>query len=366
MLLHEPTVLVPVAFAVAYEAGVAVFRRAWAGLAVVLAQVALSGLAQGSGGAYPVLALPASTARHLLAPATIAAFFWFAERPGLADGHRLGGRALADVVHPTYVLFVGIPLVAYVLVRTVLARGELARGLAGDRLPLPARARRRALAGSDRRGHCLARSLGGRAWRGLWRTTSARSTCSRRRGSGSRPRCSGCAGAVAIVALLVLPLAAFASRRRWSAYVLGGSVSLLAILLFAVPFTPFSDAVSLSQARRVAGFLPLPFAFAGGAAVLARTLSWVALPVALGAGIALELIYPGEFTYRFHEGARRSSPGSRCSAEPQRSSSPLCLAAAGRSMTEGRCRRRRRGVRDPRGRLRVRALEHRPVRARPR
>ena len=33
VLLHEPTVLVPVAFAVAYEAGVAVLRRAWAGLA---------------------------------------------------------------------------------------------------------------------------------------------------------------------------------------------------------------------------------------------------------------------------------------------------------------------------------------------
>ena len=131
----------------------------------------------------------------------------------------------------------------------------------------------------------------------------------------------------------------FASRRRWSAYVLGGSVSLLAILLFAVLFTPFSDAVSLSQARRAAGFLPLPFAFAGGAAVLARTLSWVALPVALGAGIALELVYPGEFTYTIPRG----KPGDRRLDRAARrgrgaSSSPPCSAAAGRSTTEGRCR----------------------------
>lgn len=303
VLLHEPTVLVPVAFAVAYEAGVAVLRRAWAGLAVVLAQVALSGLAQGSGGAYPVLALPASTARHLLAPATIAAFFWFAERPGWPTGLTVSAAALSlTLVHPTYVVFVGIPLVAYVLVRTVLARGELARGLAGiGFLCLPALGVVLWLAPivEDTASHDP--SAAERA-RGLAHYVGQIDVFSPTR-FRLAPEMLGRAGAVAIVALLVLPLAAFASRRRWSAYVLGGSVSLLAILLFAVLFTPFSDAVSLSQARRAAGFLPLPFAFAGGAAVLARTLSWVALPVALGAGIALELIYPGEFTYRFHEGS---------------------------------------------------------------
>jgi hypothetical protein len=116
------------------------------------------------------------------------------------------------------------------------------------------------------------------------------------------PEMLGRAGAVAIAALVAIPLAALASRRRWSAYVLGGSVALLAILLVPQLFTPFSDAVSLSQARRAAGFVPIAVAFAGGAAVLARLMWWWAVPVALGAGIVLELAWPGEFTYKLDEG----------------------------------------------------------------
>jgi len=79
-------------------------------------------------------------------------------------------------------------------------------------------------------------------------------------------------------------------------------VAMLLILLIPQLFTPFSDAVSLSQARRAAGFVPLAAAFAGGAAVLARLASLWALPASLGAGIALELAYPGEFTYVLDEG----------------------------------------------------------------
>jgi hypothetical protein len=53
--------------------------------------------------------------------------------------------------------------------------------------------------------------------------------------------------------------------------------------------------VSVSQARRAAGFVPFTFAFAGGAAVLAGVLGVFVLPVALGAGIALQLAFPGDF-----------------------------------------------------------------------
>jgi hypothetical protein len=303
MLLHAPAVLVPAAFVVAYEAGVAVFRTAWAGLAAVLATVALFGLAQGEGGAYPVLALPASASRHLLAPAAVAAFFWFAARPGWPTGLTLAAASLAlTLVHPTYVLFVGVPLVAYVLVRAVLARGEIARGLAGiGFLGLPALAVILALApivndtvshnpSAEERARGLAHYAG---QLDVISPTSYRLA----------PEMLGRAGAVAIAALLVIPLAAFASRRRWAAYVLGGSLAMLTILLLPALFTPFSDAVSLSQARRAAGFLPLAVAFAGGAAVLARLLGRWALPLALAAGIALELAYPGEFSYTFHEGS---------------------------------------------------------------
>jgi hypothetical protein len=60
-------------------------------------------------------------------------------------------------------------------------------------------------------------------------------------------------------------------------------------------FPHFSDAVSVSQARRLAGFVPFAFALAGAAGVLTRLLGPLVLPLALGAGIGLQLAYPGDF-----------------------------------------------------------------------
>ena len=107
------------------------------------------------------------------------------------------------------------------------------------------------------------------------------------------PEVLGRTGAVAIAALFLLPLTALAIRRRWAQYVLGGS--LLILLLMEVPwlFVHLSDAASLSQARRAAGFAPLPFAFAGAFALAARR--FIALPAALAAGIVLQLVWPGDF-----------------------------------------------------------------------
>jgi hypothetical protein len=102
-------------------------------------------------------------------------------------------------------------------------------------------------------------------------------------------------GAVAIAALVLVPLAALAARRRWAAFVLGGTLVVLALELVTWIFPRFSDAVSLSQSRRAAGFVPFAFAFAGGAAVLARLVGPAALAVALGAGIWLQDAYPGDF-----------------------------------------------------------------------
>src|SRR6266487_404581 len=63
-------------------------------------------------------------------------------------------------------------------------------------------------------------------------------------------------------------LAVFAARRRWAAFVLGGSLAVLAVELLPWIFPHFAGAVSLSQARRAAGFVPFAFALAGGAAVV--------------------------------------------------------------------------------------------------
>ena len=81
---------------------------------------------------------------------------------------------------------------------------------------------------------------------------------------------------------------------------LAGSLAIL--LLTEVPwlFVHFSDAVSLSQARRIAGFAPLTFALVGALALLAR--SMLVLPLALVAGIVLQRLWPGDFDYGLRHG----------------------------------------------------------------
>jgi hypothetical protein len=101
---------------------------------------------------------------------------------------------------------------------------------------------------------------------------------------------------------VLVPLAALAPLRRWAAFVLGGSLVVLAVTLTAFLFPHFADVVSISQARRAAGFLPLPFAFAGGALLVAQVLRLAALPIALAGGIALQLAFPGDFGYFLEDG----------------------------------------------------------------
>lgn len=296
IVLHEATVLAPLAFAVAYEAGAAVFRSAWAAASVVFAQVAIIALAAGRGGSYTALALPATASRQLLVPAVIALFFWFVREPtrGGAAAVVATGLSLA-LVHPTYALFLCLPLGGYVVARTLLVRRELIRGAVGVA--------------------ALAAPTGAVL---LWLLPVVRETAAHNPSAAERvrgfekyrdqltgtlhhfhlaPEFVARAGAVVVVALLLVPLAGLAGRRRWAALVLGGSLAVLGLTLIAGLFTHFSDAVSLSQARRVAGFVPFAFAFAGGAAVLARLLWLGALPLALAAGIWLELEYPGSFGY---------------------------------------------------------------------
>ena len=109
-------------------------------------------------------------------------------------------------------------------------------------------------------------------------------------------------GAIALAALLLIPLAGLANARRWAAWVVGGSFAVFVVCLVPWVFTPFSDVVSLSQSRRLAGFVPLTFALAGGMGVLARLLGPFVVPVALAAGIAFQLFHPGDFGYTLEHG----------------------------------------------------------------
>ncbi len=246
-------------------------------------------------------------------------------------------------VHPSYALFVAIPLAAFVLVRALLARADVRAGVAGlAALSLPMGLVFLWLGPIVRETRSHTPSAAERA--ALLHHYAGDLVVHSPSSYALAPEVVARTGSIAVAALLLVPLAALAARRRWSALVLGGTVLVLALELWPFVFPHFADAVSLSQARRAAGFVPFAFAFAGGAAVLARLLGPLLLPVALAAGIALQLAFPGDFGLRTpHTGPGivawvalgGGSPGSsraRCS--------PAGAAAA--STGAGRCPRSRR------------------------
>ena len=302
VVLHEASVLAPLAVLVAYEAGYALFRRVGPALAVVCAQVAVTALAPAHGGAYTALGLPATASRQLLVPAALALAFAYIERPtrGLLASAAAAGFALA-VIHPTYALFLWLPFAGFLAVRSLAARNEARRiGTALAALIVPAAAFFAWLLPvvRDTASHAPGKDELRRAFEQYAGQLDVFSDTSYR----LAPEVFGRAGAVAIAALLFVPLAGFAQRQRWAAYVLGGFLAVAAVMLVPLLYVPFSDVVSISQSRRAAGFWPLAFAFAGGLTVLAAILRSFLLPAALLAGVALQLSYPGEFDYRLEHG----------------------------------------------------------------
>jgi hypothetical protein len=288
---HEASILAPLACLVAWESGVAVFGSAAAGASVLAGQLGLYVFAAGHGGSWTSLALPATGSKQVLVPAAIALFFWFVEARywALAAAVALAFGELT-LVHATYAVFALIPLGAFALVRLVEWRSS-AVALAAAALPaLGALLWLRPLANESLGHNPTPAALAA----GLQKYASELQIWSQHR-FRIEPALVSRAGPVAVAALALVPLAALAFRRRWSAYVLGGTFALLALLLVPTLFVHFTDFVSLSQSRRAAGFLPFTFAFAGGLALLARSL--LVLPTALAAGIVLEHQWPGDFSY---------------------------------------------------------------------
>jgi hypothetical protein len=283
---YGPAVLAPLACAVAWEAGVAVFGSRFAGFSLVVVSLALFCFGAGHGGSYAVLSLPATATRQLLVPAALAIFFTVRGRADrLALALIFGAIALS---HPTYAIFLLVPLL-------VLLRWEW----------------RSWLVAAVPTGLVL-----------LWLKPIVDETVSHNPGAGElrrgliqyqdqlvidgphhyriAPEVFGRSGALAVAALLLLPFVAFAIPRRWAVYALAGT--LLMLVLGTVPwlFVHFSDAVGLSQSRRAMGFAPLPFALIGALAIVTRRV-WL-LPVALAAGIVLQRLWPGDFDYGLHHG----------------------------------------------------------------
>ena len=295
VMLHEPSAIAPVAFAVVYEAGLALFRSVWLGAAVLLAAVAAVALAPGHGGSFALLSQPGTLDRHVLVPAALTLFFLFLRHPGRALGLSLAAVGVEILlVHTTTAVFLGIPLVGFLAARFLLSRNDLRSSTAAlAALFVPAGAALAWLLPLVRETRSHSPSTG-ELERGLAKYGDELHVDSLHH-YALRPEVVSRAGAVAVAGLLLVPFAAFAGRQRWAAYVVGGTLAVLAIELVPWIFPRFADAVSLSQARRAAGFVPLPFALAGGTAVLSGFVGPFVLPLALGAGIALQLAYPGDF-----------------------------------------------------------------------
>jgi hypothetical protein len=306
VFLHLPTVLLPLSLVLVYEAGTKLFASRWAGVAGALAELALIGLAPGHGGSYTSLALPATAARTLLAPALLALVFAYIREPGPALlVSVVAATGALSLVHPSYSVLVAIGLAGFLLVRLILdVRHDVAHiGAALAAIVIPAGLVALWLlpivreTASHNPKHAELR----RAFANYGRELDVSNLHSYR----LAPELYGRAGAIAVASLVLLPLAVFAHRRLWAAYVLGAMLAIYTITLLPFVFPHFADAVSLSQARRIIGFAPRSFVLVGGALVLAGFLRIWLLPVALAAGIGLQLAFPGDFgsPYRLVHGA---------------------------------------------------------------
>jgi hypothetical protein len=295
VVLNEAAILVPVAFVVVFEAGRALFNSVWGGVAVLAGQAAITGLAPGDGGAYDSIALPATAARQLLVPIVLASLFLLIRERRWLFAIPVAAASLAIALsHPTYALFLLVPLTGFAILRLIWTRRDvvpLMSGLAAVAVPTALVLLWLRPIVEDTAGHTPRAEEVGRALERYARELDVGSLDS----YSLAPEVFGRSGAVAVAALVAIPLAAFASRSRWAAYVVGGSLPILLLTLAAFAFPSFADLVSLSQARRIVGFMPLSFAFAGGCAVLAGFLRGAALPAGLAAGLWLQLTWPGDF-----------------------------------------------------------------------
>jgi hypothetical protein len=307
-VLHAPTVLLPISFVLVYEAGAILFRSRWAGVAAALAEFALIGLSPGHGGSYSSLALPASASRLLLLPALLALVFAYVREPCAGLLASVAGASLVmTLVHPSYSVLLAIGLAGFLLVRAVLdVRHDIphiAAALAAIVVPASLVVLWLLPLVRETASHNPSRAELRRAFAGYGQELDVFGLHSYR----LSPELFGRAGAVAVASLALLPLAVFAHRRMWGAFVLGSMLATLMIALLPFVFPYFADAISLSQARRIIAFSPRPFVLVGGALVLAGWLRWALLPVALAAGVAVQLAYPGDFgaPYRFVNGGPR-------------------------------------------------------------
>ena len=258
-----------------------------------------SAFAAGHGGTYPLLARPAPPRGSCSCrPCSRSSSRTRAGRRGASCSPPASPRAALALVHPTYAAFLCIPLAGWLVARALAEpRTRLADRRRARRRRRPD-GRRRARAAAARARHRLARAVVGgaaalarplprparRARHELPPRAGSLRAERRRRRRRAHPRAARRARVAA--ALVAVRARRLARGARGDAR--------------AVSFEHLSDAVSLSQSRRAAGFLPFAFAFAGGVAVLSFLLGIFVLPLALAGGRRL----PGALAGRLRLPAR--------------------------------------------------------------
>ena len=292
VVLHLPTVLVLPAFVVAYAAGRALFDHWAGGVAVAAAQVAQLGFARPGVGSYASLSLPASVTRVVLVPALLALAFAFLRTPDRRLLPSIAAASLAvAVIHPTYLVLIGIPAAAFAALVLVFERPRepvarlLAQVFAAIAVPAGLFFAWLYPSIADQASH---RSAEAERTRALDHYGDALQVV----GDGFRlaPGNLTGRGPVVLAAFALLPVAALAVRRRWGAYATGGTLAALAFLLVPALFVALSDLMLVSQARRLADFLPVPFVIAAAAVVAGRH-RLVGLAAAFGLGVLLQVVY---------------------------------------------------------------------------
>lgn len=290
VVIHLSALLTPLALVLAYAAGAALFVSWAGGVAAAVAQASLIGFQSSGIGEFASTALPMTAARLLLVPALLALVFSYVR--GSGRGRLItvvAGAAVLAVTHPATAVFVALALAGFLVGRTVLTREGWA-----DRTRIGAAI-----------GALLVPTGLFFAW--LWPVLAESESFLPSAKQHARlvgqhaaqldvyggffslsPAVIAGGGAATVAGLLCIPLADMAASRRWAAYVLGGGLAILAVLLIPPVFRAVSDLSSLAEARRIALFLPLPFALAGAAALAGRLrIAGCALALAFGLGLAL-------------------------------------------------------------------------------
>ncbi len=294
-VLHLGQAFAPLSCVLAYGLGRTLFGAWPGGIATAAAQVALWAY-QGRSGAIRTLSDPETAARSLVSVAIIVLVLAYVEdrRRRLLLPIACGALALA-IIHANYPLYLLLLLGGFLLADfAVNRRPTTTKGIAvaSAAIAVPTVAFVLAMWPVISNNVDVAHTVDARDFETYYASSFDGSWESFRESPGAITR----SGGSTVVALLALPLAALAARRRWGAFAAGGSALILVLALTPALFTPFAKAVSVGQAARLVIFLPLGVAVAG-LAVLASRGRLLAVALAAVVGISLVLAYPGEWTF---------------------------------------------------------------------